>query len=118
MVELNDFVFRAVATMRSHASDVGAAQLDFLSREILYRIAEAHLADEPIIVGDIISNDIFGSPATAHGRLKKLVKNEWIQLIDDKSDGRRKLLRLTDKSIRMYNKISMSLVRMGQKARA
>ena len=62
MADLNEFIFQAVSIMRSHAGDAGARELDFLSREILYRIGEAHLSNEALIVGDIISDDNYGSP--------------------------------------------------------
>lgn len=118
MSELNDFVFRMKGVMRAIENDSGAAALDGLSLEILSRVGDAQTADEILIVGDIIGNDAFGSPATAHGRLKKLTKQGWLKLVDDTQDGRRKILRLSDKSVRMFNKMSTSVLKLAQKNRS
>lgn len=118
MSELNDFVFRMKSVMRAVEMDSGAGGLDALSWEILNRVGDAQTAEETLIVGDIIGNDTFGSPATAHGRLKKLTKQGWLKLVDDPQDGRRKILRLSDKSVRMFNKMSTSVLRFAQKNRS
>ncbi|MDP4824224.1 MAG: winged helix DNA-binding protein [Aestuariivirgaceae bacterium] len=117
MIELNEFVFRMKGVMRAAEGDAGAGSLDSLSLEILSRVGDAHIADETLIVGDIIGNEAFGSPATAHGRLKKLTKQGWLKLADDPEDGRRKILRLSDKAVRMYNKMSSGILRLAQKHR-
>lgn len=118
MSELNDFVFRMRGVIKAVENDVGASSLDYLSLSILNRVGDAHLVGETLIVGDIIGNEAFGSPATAHGRLKKLVKQGWLKLIDDPEDGRRKILRLSDKSVRMFNKMSAGILKLAQKTRA
>lgn len=118
MTELSDLVFRMKSAMRAAEADAGAAVLDSLSLEILSRIGEAQLADEVLIVGDIIGNEAFGSPATAHGRLKKLSKQGWLKLVDDPADGRRKILRLSDKAVRMYNKMSSAMLKLTQRQRS
>lgn len=117
MTELNDLVFRMKSAMRAAEADAGAAMLDSLSLDILSRIGDAQLVEEVLIVGDIIGNEAFGSPATAHGRLKKLTKQGWVKLVDDPVDGRRKILRLSDKSVRMYNKMSAAILKLAQKQR-
>ena len=117
MSELNNFVFCMKASLRAAESDAGAAVLDSLSLEILSRVGDAQTSDEILIVGDIIGNEAFGSPATAHGRLKKLTKQGLLKLADDPEDGRRKILRLSDKSVRMFNKMSTSILKLAQKHR-
>ena len=117
MSELNNFVFRMKASLRAAESDAGAAVLDSLSLEILSRVGDAQTSDEILIVGDIIGKEAFGSPAPAHGRLKKLTKQGWLNLADDPEDGRRKILRLSDKSVRMFNKMSTSILKLAQKHR-
>jgi DNA-binding MarR family transcriptional regulator len=117
MSELNEFIFRLKNVLRAAEADSGAGTLDPLSLEILGRVGDAHIAQETLIVGDIISNDAYGSPATAHGRIKKLAKQGWLRLIDDPADGRRKILKLSDKAVRMYNKMSLGVLKLAQKQR-
>ena len=118
MSELNEFVFKMRGVIKAVETNARAASLDPLSLAILSRVGDAQIADEMLIVGDIIGNDAFGSPAAAHGRLKRLTKQGWLKLADDPPDGRRKILRLTDKSVRMYNKISSGILKLAQKHRA
>jgi DNA-binding MarR family transcriptional regulator len=117
MSELNEFVFKMKGIIKAAETDAGAAVLDPLSLAILSRVGDAQITDETLIVGDIIGNEVFGSPATAHGRLKKLTKQGWLKLVDDPQDGRRKILRLSDKAVRMYNKISSGILKLAQKHR-
>lgn len=48
----------------------------------------------------------FGSQATLHGRLKSLVGKGYVQLLGDKSDGRRKLVHITAKAEKHYQQLS------------
>lgn len=112
MGELNEVVFKAKATMRTVEASAGAGALDSLSLQILDHVGDAQVKGETLIVGDIIENEVFGSPATAHGRLKRLAKQGWLKITDDPVDGRRKILKLSDKALRMYNKMSVALAKV------
>jgi len=81
-------------------------RLDFIEEQLLNHIYLASVNGEKLLVGDVILFEKFGSQATLHGRLKSLVGKGFIQLISDKTDGRRKSVHITAKAEKHYQQLS------------
>lgn len=73
---------------------------DPIARDILLFIAAEHDEGKRMRVSDIRFNAQFGSPATALGRLQKLIEEGWVTTSPDPEDGRAQVLRLSKKSER------------------
>ena len=83
-----------------------STKLDCIEEQLLNYIYLARVRGEKILVGDIILLSKLGSQATLHGRLKNLVSKGFVQLIDDKVDGRRKSVDITVKAEKHYDRLS------------
>lgn len=86
-------------------------KLDCIEEQLLNHIYLALAKGEKLLVGDVLLLSQFGSQATLHGRLKSLVDKGYIQLNDDKSDGRRKFVRITNKAEKHYQQLSECLTK-------
>lgn len=84
-------------------------KLDSIEEQLLNHIYLASVNGETLLVGDVILLEKFGSQATLHGRLKNLVGKGFIQLVDDKADGRRKSVHITAKAEKHYQQLSECL---------
>ena len=87
----------------------GIHELDFLSREILQKIAAANLKKQSVRVSSISEGNGFGTMPTLHARLTKLVDGGWIEKVDDPADARAVLLEITPKTKSIFRKISNAL---------
>ena len=87
----------------------GIHELDFLSREILHKIAAANLKKQSVRVSSISEGNGFGTMPTLHARLTKLVDGGWIEKVDDPEDARAVLLEITPKTKSIFRKISNAL---------
>ena len=83
-----------------------STKLDGVEEQLLNYIYLARVRGEKLLVGDIILLGKLGSQATLHGRLKNLVSKGFVQLIDDKVDGRRKSVHITAKAEKHYERLS------------
>ena len=83
--------------------------LDPISRDILLHVSAKADAGERLRVSDIRFNSRFGSPATALGRLQRLIDNGWIATSPDPDDGRAQLLSLSGKSEREIKRLSKNI---------
>lgn len=81
-------------------------KLDAIEEQLLNHIYLESVNGEKLLVGDVILLAQFGSQATLHGRLKNLVGKGYIQLLEDKGDGRRKSLQITIKTEKHYQQLS------------
>ncbi len=87
----------------------GIHELDLLSREILHKIATAHLMKQSIRVSNINEGNRFGTFPTVLTRLKKLTDGGWIEKVDDPEDRRALILQITPKTQSIFRKISNAL---------
>ena len=85
--------------------------LNAIEEQLLNYISIEHSKGEQLLVGDLINLSQFGSQATLHGRLKSLVARGYIKLVEDKQDGRKKLVTPTAKAAKYYEKLSALLER-------
>ena len=97
----------AVASLPTNSP---STRLDWLEEQLLNYIFLATARGERLLVGQIILLKQFGSQATLHGRLKNLVRKVYIRLLEDKEDGRRKLVHLTAKADNHYEQLSKCLI--------
>ncbi len=84
-------------------------KLDSIEEQLLNHIYLALVSGKKLLVGDVILLDQFGSQATLHGRLKNLVNKDFIRLLGDKADGRRKSIHITAKAEKHYKQLSKCL---------
>lgn len=73
--------------------------------EVLDVVAKSHVANESIIVSDLIHNRPIASPATLHAVLKSLVRKRLIIVKEEKLDARRKSVSLTKLALDRYKKL-------------
>jgi DNA-binding MarR family transcriptional regulator len=67
-----------------------ARTLDATEIEILEYLLLSTYKNQALLVGDVIVLNRYGSQATLHGRIKNLVVLGYLNLIQDKVDGRKK----------------------------
>lgn len=83
--------------------------LDPIARDILLHVSAKTDAGERLRVSDIRFNSQFGSPATALGRLQRLIDDGWIATSPDPQDGRAQVLHLSVKSEREIARLSKNI---------
>ena len=64
--------------------------LDKPEIQLLEYVMQSEGQAKPLLVGDLISLDQYGSQATLHGRLKNLVALGFIRLVTNTDDCRKK----------------------------
>ena len=85
-------------------------KLDPIEEQMLNFIYLASINGESLLVGDVILLSQFGAQATAHRRLKRLIGKGYVKLFEEKADGRRKSVHLTDKAAKHYQLLSDCLM--------
>ena len=92
-------------------SDLLSSQsgLDGIERQLLNYIALNSAQGKKLLVGDLIRLCEFGSQTTLHGRIKNLSAQDFIELTQDISDGRKKYVTPTAKALKYYEKLSICL---------
>lgn len=83
-------------------------KLDCIEESLLDRIVACAHANEPILVGDLISISCLGSQATLHGRLKNLSAMGYIKMAAN-ADGRKKEVLPAKMALKRYEEISKCL---------
>lgn len=66
--------------------------LDHIELVLLTHILRPPNRDNPLLIGDLLELKRLGSQATLRGRIQNLVALEYIQLITDKKDHRKKII--------------------------
>jgi DNA-binding MarR family transcriptional regulator len=84
----------------------GISDLDHVSREILTTIASANMLRVKIRIKDLAKVATF---PTIHIHLAKLIETGWVERLDDESDGRVALLRITPRTEGILRRISETL---------
>ena len=84
-------------------------KLDWTEEQLLNQITLAATQGKELLVGDLISMGELGSQATLHGRIKNLAANGYIKLAEDKSDGRKKVVKPTAIALKHYEHLSNCL---------
>jgi hypothetical protein len=85
-------------------------KLDPIQEQMLNFIYLASVNGESLLVGDVILLSQFGAQATVHRRLKSLIGKGYVKLFEEKADGRRKSVHLTDKAAKHYQQLSDCLM--------
>lgn len=83
--------------------------LDPIARDILLHISARVDAGDRIHLSDIRFNAQFGSPATALGRLQRLIATGWVVSSPDPQDGRAQVLRLSEQAETEIRKLSRNI---------
>ena len=84
----------------------GLSDLDQVSREILQTIASANMMKVRMRMKDLAKVATF---PTVHAHLAKLIESGWVERLDDETDGRVALLRITPRTEEMLRNISETL---------
>lgn len=84
----------------------GLHELDFMMRELLHAITQAHVNNEPMRVSHLMKNPAHGTFPTISAKLKKLVDGGWIERRGDDQDRRSVLLEATPKTLSTFSMIS------------
>lgn len=83
--------------------------LDDLETQLLEYTLCALDRGEKLLVGDLLKLNQFGSQATLHSRVKRLVSLGYLKLVPDKEDGRKKLIVPTKMAIKYIQFMSECL---------
>ncbi len=83
-------------------------KLDFIEESLLNKIVLASVANQSVLVGDLISLSDLGSQATLHGRVKNLSAMGYIKMAANE-DGRKKQVLPTKMALKRYEDISKCL---------
>jgi hypothetical protein len=83
-------------------------KLDCIEEGLLDKIVSYAHANQPILVGDLISLTDLGSQATLHGRLKNLSAMGYIKMAAN-VDGRKKEVLPTKMALKRYEELSKCL---------
>lgn len=106
---MNDLIFRSRIVLQAVEGETGFSSLDPTSREILFYVGQSGISGEKINVTDLSGNPRFGSPATIHGRITRLVQDGWLVSTVDPHDGRGRVLTLGSPSVTAFNRMSANL---------
>jgi hypothetical protein len=87
----------------------GFPLLDEVEKKLLQKIAVQENSNIPVLVGDLVFSNPAGSPATINRRLANLQKKKLIKYVSD-DDGRKRYIRLTQKSKSYFNKLGELIV--------
>lgn len=105
-------IFAVNRIIRAIEEEGGLAEIDFVSKCILYFIGDRDEAGQKVTPANLINCKDFGTAPTVYVRLSKLSATGWIDSGIDPLDGRSKLLKLTRKSRRLFLKMSKRLRRV------
>lgn len=92
--------------------------LDPIARDILLHISAKSDAGERLRLSDIRFNSQFGSPATALGRLQRLIDDGWVNTSPDPDDGRAQLLHLSPEAEKEIRLLSRDIQRLLKSSRS
>ena len=106
---LDATIFELNRALEGINQKTGFDALDDISQRILFFVGMMVSANEPCCIGDVVKRRRFGTPPTVFARLSKLEHDEWVATETDPSDRRSKLLSLTAKSKRAFNKMSQHI---------
>lgn len=84
----------------------GLHELDFMMRELLHAITNAHVNNEPMRVSHLMRNPAHGTFPTISAKLKKLVDEGWVERRGNEQDRRLVLLEATPKTLATFDLIS------------
>lgn len=91
------------------------APIDPIARDILLHISARVGAGDRIHLSDIRFNAQFGSPATALGRLQRLIDTGWVVSSPDPDDGRAQVLKLSEKADLEIRRLSASIRKLASR---
>ena len=109
MTKINDLIFRMKIVLQAVEGETGFANLDPASKNILFYVGQSAVSGQRLNVTDVANNQSFGSPATVHGRIARLLADDWLQSTVDPEDGRGRILSLGAKTVGAFNRMSSNL---------
>ena len=112
----NDLIFRIHRLIRVIEADTELDVLNLSAREILKFIGARNAEGLQTRSSDVISKTGLGTPPTIYQRLGKLEEAGWINSVPDPLDGRAKLLVLTPRAEKAFQKMSKELSRLSAKS--
>lgn len=81
-------------------------KLDNIEEQLLNQVMLAFSQGREVLVGDLLKMSNIGSQATLHGRVKNLIKFDYVKQVTDASDGRKKKLIPAKQALKHYAKLS------------
>ena len=107
MISIKSLAFAKYLNASSSLSLINANnKIDLVEEQLLNHILLMTFKGDDLLVGDLLVVWKFGSQATIHKRLKSLSTKGYVELREEKLDGRKKLVYLTAKADRHYQKLS------------
>jgi hypothetical protein len=106
---LSEAYIRFTKFMEAVEKAPGFPLLDEVEKKLLQKIAVQENSNIPVLVGDLVFSNPAGSPATINRRLANLQKKKLIKYVSD-DDGRKRYIRLTQKSKSYFNKLGELIV--------
>lgn len=99
-------IFQLNRAIQTFAKECGLAERDPLSVSILFFIGGREENGQRTTVSDVTKLREFGTPPTVHNRLSQLLECGWIESSGDPNDGRVRLIGLSKKARRDFDKMS------------
>lgn len=109
-VNKSSFIHRVRAATRKAEVATGLDELGQRARVLLDIIGEND--DDPLRVSVLIDLAQLGTPPTMYKAITELERGGWIVRMDDRTDRRASLLRLSGKSKHAYAKINRQIVQL------
>lgn len=111
----NDLIFRIHRLIRVIEASTELDALNLSAREILKFIGERNAEGVQTRSSDVILKTGLGTPPTIYQRLSELEQAGWVTSVPDPQDGRAKLLVLTPRAEKAFQKMSKELSRLSGK---
>lgn len=112
MMKRDDLIFRIHRLIRVIEADTELDALNLSAREILKFIGARVAEGVQTRSSDVIAKTGLGTPPTIYQRLTELEEAGWVKSIPDPEDGRAKLLLLTPRAEKAFQKMSKELSRL------
>ena len=107
--ERSHLIFRIRQISRNIEANAGLDDLDLSTRALLYYIGESVEDGRKLRVSDVVSGAGLGTAPTVYARLAELENAGWIQAKPDPDDGRARLVSLSPRALRVFQKISAKI---------
>jgi hypothetical protein len=109
--QLDPTLFQMQSLLETVNETTGFAELDDLSKRILFFVGAMTASNQRCRVTDVASGSKFGTAPTVYTRLSSLNEDGWVNYETDPVDGRAKILTPTARATTVFNKMSQQLRR-------
>ena len=109
--KIDPTLFQMQSLLENVNEKTGFAELDDLSKRILFFVGAMTASNQRCRVTDVASGSKFGTAPTVYNRLSSLNEDGWVDYETDPVDGRAKILTPTARATNVFNKMSQQLRR-------